>query len=115
MAIARQRNPEIENNDERRFEPRSAPRGGALPERTERSDRSHEPPQAKDERRAGEKAAKKASLQDTLRAHTAAVAAAAVAAILLIIGGIAWWWLHARHFESTDDAFIDARIATISS
>jgi membrane fusion protein, multidrug efflux system len=114
VAIARQRNPEIENNDERRFEPRSAARGDALPERTDRSDRSQAPPRAKDERRAEEKPAKKASLRDTIRAHPAAVAAVAVAAILLIIGGIAWW-LHARHFESTDDAFIDARIATISS
>ena len=32
----------------------------------------------------------------------------------MAIGGIAWW-LHALHFESTDDAFIDTRIATISS
>ena len=43
-----------------------------------------------------------------------ATAAVVVAVILVMIGGIAWW-LHARHFESTDDAFIDARIATISS
>ena len=43
-----------------------------------------------------------------------ATAAIVIAAVLVAIGGIAWW-LHARHFKSTDDAFIDARIATISS
>jgi membrane fusion protein (multidrug efflux system) len=30
-----------------------------------------------------------------------------------IAGGL--WWLHARNFESTDDAFVDTRIAGISS
>ena len=51
---------------------------------------------------------------DTLRAHPLAAAGAAILAAVLIVAGLAWW-LHARHFESTDDAFIDARIATISS
>jgi len=35
-----------------------------------------------------------------------AVVAAAVAAVL--------WWLHARNYESTDDAYIDARIVHVS-
>jgi len=38
-------------------------------------------------------------------------------AILLIVCNVAvmiWWW-HARQYESTDDAFIDARIVPISS
>jgi membrane fusion protein (multidrug efflux system) len=40
---------------------------------------------------------------------------------VLAIGGIilaavvAAWWLHSRNYESTDDAFIDARIVQISS
>jgi membrane fusion protein, multidrug efflux system len=41
-----------------------------------------------------------------------------VLAVLLGIGtviGTVLWWLHARHFEWTDDAFIDARIVSISS
>jgi len=37
----------------------------------------------------------------------------AVAAVL-IIGGLLWW-LHARRFESTDDAFIDAHIVRIAA
>jgi Biotin-lipoyl like len=41
----------------------------------------------------------------------------AILAILVIAAAIAGrlWWLHARNFESTDDAFVDTRIAGISS
>jgi membrane fusion protein, multidrug efflux system len=38
----------------------------------------------------------------------------AVVAVVLIIGGFLWW-LHARRFESTDDAFIDTHIVRIAS
>jgi membrane fusion protein, multidrug efflux system len=48
-----------------------------------------------------------------LRRHPyAALAVAAVAAILMAGGVI--WWLHARNYESTDDAFIDARNVNVS-
>jgi membrane fusion protein (multidrug efflux system) len=42
-------------------------------------------------------------------------------ALLLVIGGIivaallVGWWLHARNYESTDDAFIDSRTVQISA
>jgi membrane fusion protein (multidrug efflux system) len=41
----------------------------------------------------------------------------AILAIVVIAAAIAGglWWLHARNFESTDDAFVDTRIAGISS
>jgi membrane fusion protein (multidrug efflux system) len=41
--------------------------------------------------------------------------------LLLVIGGgisvalLAGWWLHARNYESTDDAFIDSRTVQISA
>lgn len=38
----------------------------------------------------------------------------AVVAAILIIGGVLYW-LHARKFESTDDAFIDAHIVRIAA
>jgi membrane fusion protein (multidrug efflux system) len=38
----------------------------------------------------------------------------AAAIVIVLLGGIAWW-LHARQYESTDDAFIDARTVAISS
>jgi len=36
------------------------------------------------------------------------------AILLLLIGAGILWWLHARNFESTDDAFIDARIVRLA-
>jgi membrane fusion protein, multidrug efflux system len=42
------------------------------------------------------------------------VAATAILLLAAIIAGVVWW-LHARQYESTDDAFIDARNASISS
>jgi membrane fusion protein, multidrug efflux system len=41
------------------------------------------------------------------RARVLRLGAGVVVALSLIVGG-ALYWLHARHFESTDDAFIDA-------
>ena len=35
-------------------------------------------------------------------------------ALLLLVGGLLWW-LHARQYESTDDAFVDAHIVRISA
>ncbi|RVA16005.1 HlyD family secretion protein, partial [Mesorhizobium sp. M7D.F.Ca.US.004.03.1.1] len=33
--------------------------------------------------------------------------------LFLIALGLVLWWLNARQYESTDDAFIDARTVTI--
>ncbi len=49
-----------------------------------------------------------------LSAHPWLTAAAAIA-IVIIIAALVVWWLHARHFEGTDDAFIDARTVALSS
>ncbi len=52
-------------------------------------------------------------LRDRIRQHPIAAigfAALIVAAIIAVIA----WYLHARHFESTDDAFIDTRSVLIS-
>ena len=43
------------------------------------------------------------------------VAASLALVVVLGVGGGLIWWLHARQFESTDDAFIDARTVPISS
>jgi membrane fusion protein (multidrug efflux system) len=40
------------------------------------------------------------------------IGAAAVAVVVIIAGVI--WWLNARHYESTDDAFIDTHIVHLS-
>src|SRR5438067_1145196 len=51
-------------------------------------------------------------LGQTVSAHPYATAAIAIA-IVVALGAALAWWLHARHFESTDDAFIDAQQARI--
>src|SRR5437764_12136526 len=54
------------------------------------------------------------SVREAVRRHPYLAAAAAVSAIAIAVAAIAWW-LNARHFESTDDAFIDARVIPISA
>jgi membrane fusion protein (multidrug efflux system) len=56
----------------------------------------------------------RALLRDRLRRHPYAVAGAVVV-ILLVVAAVLAWWLNARNYESTDDAFIDARTVTIAS
>jgi membrane fusion protein (multidrug efflux system) len=50
----------------------------------------------------------------TLRAHPY-VTAAVIVLIIGVIAGVVIWWLHARQFESTDDAFIDTRTVSLAS
>jgi membrane fusion protein (multidrug efflux system) len=49
----------------------------------------------------------------TLGRHKIAVAIAILVLIAVIVGAIIWY-LHARNFESTDDAFIDGRPVVVS-
>jgi membrane fusion protein (multidrug efflux system) len=44
--------------------------------------------------------------------RTFKIGAAAVALIVVVAGVV--WWLHARHYETTDDAFIDTHIVHLS-
>jgi membrane fusion protein, multidrug efflux system len=48
-----------------------------------------------------------------LRRHPRLAALAAVIGVAALVGGIIWW-LYARNYESTDDAFIDARNVSVS-
>jgi membrane fusion protein (multidrug efflux system) len=48
-----------------------------------------------------------------LRRHPYAALAAAAGIAAVVAGGV-MWWLHARDYESTDDAFIDARNVSVS-
>ena len=60
-----------------------------------------------------DEAPKKSPWRGGLRKRGLAVAIAAGAAALLAL--LVAWWLHARHYESTDDAFIDTRTVPISA
>jgi membrane fusion protein (multidrug efflux system) len=54
------------------------------------------------------------SVRGTLRKRLGLILLIAVLAVAAGIAGVLWW-LHARQYESTDDAFIDARTIQISS
>jgi len=62
----------------------------------------------------GGAAAKNHSWRNTLRERRGMVLAVTILAIIALVA-IALWWVHARQYESTDDAFIDARTVQISS
>ena len=49
-----------------------------------------------------------------LRRRRALALAVIVGGLVLVLAGLLWW-LHARNYESTDDAFIDARTVQISA
>lgn len=51
--------------------------------------------------------------RSVLRKHPWAIGIAAVILIAAIVGGTLWY-LHARNYESTDDAFIDGRPVSVS-
>ena len=59
-------------------------------------------------------AARRTSWRDTIHAHPFAAATVAIVAILILALG-AMWWRHLLQYESTDDAFIDARTVAVSS
>ena len=70
----------------------------------------HPPPPAKMER-----APQAPRNKGLLRAHPLLIGAAAILVAAASLVGAAQWWLNARHFESTDDAFIDAHQFPISA
>jgi membrane fusion protein (multidrug efflux system) len=49
-----------------------------------------------------------------MRQHPYVVGAVALAIVLILLG-LFFWWLHARNYESTDDAFVDTRTVPIAS
>jgi membrane fusion protein (multidrug efflux system) len=57
---------------------------------------------------------KKLSLRDRLRQHWMLTSIGVVALVVLVAFGIVYW-LNARHYESTDDAFVDARSFSVAS
>jgi membrane fusion protein, multidrug efflux system len=63
---------------------------------------------------AGGAARKQRSWLDTLRRRRALAIVVIVGSLVLILA-VVLWWLHARNYESTDDAFIDTRTVQISA
>jgi membrane fusion protein, multidrug efflux system len=75
------------------------------------SERPRDDAHAKDRAQSSDKS--RTSWKDTLRQHPYWIVVGA-AVLLILIAAAILWWLHARQYESTDDAFIDARTVTIS-
>ncbi|AWL99909.1 HlyD family secretion protein [Bradyrhizobium amphicarpaeae] len=69
------------------------------------------PPDPKSENR---QPAQAPSLRDRLRAHWLLATGGAIVLIAALIGGLLYW-LDARHYESTDDAFVAARSFSVAS
>ena len=98
--IRRKTNEQPSKNEKPQAEPETAK--GATP-----SDKCDQ--QSDDRKQDGEPHGFKAALRN----HPIAMIACAVIFVAGVIGGIAWY-LHARHFETTDDAFIDGRPVLVS-
>ncbi|MDB5655560.1 MAG: HlyD family secretion protein [Tardiphaga sp.] len=58
--------------------------------------------------------AAKPSVGERLRQHWLLTSIGAVVLVGAIVGGILYW-LNARHYESTDDAFVDARVFSVAA
>ena len=104
MTAAQDNRPPAEQGDRR---PRPSGERADVAEPTDRN--RSEPDQAPD--RAG---AAKRKGPSWFRRHRLATALIVLAALAAIAAGVAWW-LNASHYESTDDAFIDARPSAISA
>jgi membrane fusion protein, multidrug efflux system len=87
--------------------PASSPRAEPQEARSEATDKSRTAPNEKQGRAP-------ASPMATIRGHPVM---AIIMAVVALDGAasVVGWWLNARQYESTDDAFIDARTVSISS
>jgi membrane fusion protein (multidrug efflux system) len=79
-----------------------------------RTERRVEEPVERDAPGSTERDKPHVSIGARLRQHPRMALGGAITLVLLLAAGVLWW-LHARHYESTDDAFIDARSVTIAS
>jgi membrane fusion protein, multidrug efflux system len=87
-------------------EPADAPAHGDEPSRRKPTDRTGTDDASKTQRRP--------SWREYLRQRPLLVAAVAIGILCVVVAGVLWW-LYARQYETTDDAFIDARTVSISS
>jgi membrane fusion protein, multidrug efflux system len=89
-------------------EEKNAPPLADVPQGERTDERARGPARGRDK-----PGAERPSLLATMRRHPGATAAV-VLAVVAVLAAVLIWWLNARHYESTDDAFIDARTVQIS-
>ncbi len=84
-------------------------------ERRRDSEPRQDPIIGSEDQPAGREPAKtKMAWRETLRSRRGLVIAIVIGAIVVLLL-LVLWWLHARRYESTDDAFIDTRTVQISA
>ena len=85
------------------------------PENQQTPDAKRKPDSAPDEAetREGEAATSEGGVAATVRQHPWLIGITALILIAAVVLGVLYY-LHARHFESTDDAFVDTRSVSIS-
>jgi membrane fusion protein, multidrug efflux system len=84
-----------------------------MDQRVDNERRSESAP-GREAKSAGGAAEEHRTWRETLRERRGLVIIIAIAAAILLLA-LFLWWLHARQYESTDDAFIDARTVQISA
>lgn len=96
---------ELENLDHPEPRNDAAPKPDPRDKTDQRDRRTHDD---------GDKAEARPSLRERLRQHRVLTAIGVVALVVCIAFGIVYW-LNARHYETTDDAFIDARSFSVAA
>jgi membrane fusion protein (multidrug efflux system) len=86
------------------------PRNDAAPSKVEKPDAAAEQSDGDHP----DKTEKKPSLRDRLKQHWILATVGVIVLIVCIVAGILYW-LDARHYESTDDAFVDARSFSVAA
>jgi membrane fusion protein, multidrug efflux system len=84
------------------------------PERRHDSERRPDPVIDREGDTAGREPVRKMSWRETLRRRRGLVIAIVIGAVVVLLL-LVLWWLHARQYETTDDAFIDTRTVQISA
>src|SRR5450631_4409551 len=92
-----------EENDVRSEKPQANPEANPESRKTDRKPPETDPIQGQDPK----------GIKGAFRKHPIAMVACFGLIVVGVIAGIAWY-LHARHYESTDDAFIDGRPVLMS-
>jgi membrane fusion protein, multidrug efflux system len=98
--------------DKTRDDPQNEPRAPETPPPAERAApqvdvrKPDEPPKH-------DPKAKSGGIVGTLKAHPLVAGLVLLALIVAALGGL-FYWMYASQFESTDDAFIDGRVVSIS-
>jgi len=85
-----------------------------MDQRVDNERRTDSSPSRESETAAPSRAKKKASLLGKLRARRGLALVIVLGSAIALLA-VVLWWLHARNYESTDDAFIDTRTVQISA